>query len=141
MLNKVQLIGYVGRDAELRYTQGGSAVANFSLATSEKWRKDGEQHERTEWHRIQTWGPLAEKLVGPYVTKGRLVYVEGRIQTREWEDKEGEKRRTTEIVAQTVQLLGGKGDGSRSRQDDGDPGYEPDSGQGGVGGAGDDIPF
>jgi len=141
VINKAVLVGRLGRDPELRYTQGGSPVASFTMATTERWTKDGERQERTTWHRIVAWGKLAE-IVEKYATKGRLVYVEGRIQTREWEDKEGEKRRTTEIVAQTVQLLGGKGDGSRSRQDDADPGYDPDQDRtGGVGGAGDDIPF
>ena len=116
MINKVTLVGYVGRDAEIRYLQSGQAVANFSMATSEKWKdRDGEQQERTEWHRIQSWGKLAE-IVGKYVTKGRLLYVEGRLQTREWEDKNGEKRRTTEVVAQVVKLLGKSDGGSREEE-------------------------
>jgi single-strand DNA-binding protein len=106
-VNKVILIGNLGRDPELRYTQGGQAVVNFTLATSENWTdKSGEKVERTEWHRIVVWGRVGE-LCAQYLSKGRTVYVEGRLQTREWEDKEGNKRSTTEINAQTVQFLGG----------------------------------
>ena len=105
-VNKVILIGNLGADPELRYTPSGTAVANFSLATKESWTsKDGGKGERTEWHRIVAWGRLAE-ICGEYLHKGRLVYVEGRIQTRAWEDREGNKRYTTEIVAQTMQMLG-----------------------------------
>jgi single-strand DNA-binding protein len=108
-INKVILIGNLGRDPELRYTPGGQAVANFTLATNERFSsKDGEKQERTEWHRIVAWGRTGE-LCAQYLSKGRSVYVEGRLQTREWEDKEGQKRRTTEIVATTVQFLGGRG--------------------------------
>jgi len=122
-VNKAILIGNLGRDPELRYTQSGSAVANFTLATSENWNnKNGEREERTEWHRIVAWGRTAE-LCAQYLAKGRTVYIEGRIQTREWEDKEGQKRRTTEIVANTVQFLGGRGQGA-----------------GGGGGGGRDLP-
>jgi len=111
-VNKVILIGRLGRDPELRYTQSGQAVANFSLATSESWnKKDGSgREERTEWHRIVVWGRTAE-LCQQYLSKGRETYIEGRLQTREWENKEGQKQRTTEIVANTVQFLGGRGDG------------------------------
>ena len=106
-VNKVILIGNLGRDPELRYTQGGQAVANFTLATSERFaNKSGEQQERTEWHRIVAWGKTGE-LCAQYLSKGRSVYIEGRLQTREWEDKEGQKRSTTEIVAQNVTFLGG----------------------------------
>jgi single-strand DNA-binding protein len=109
-VNKVILIGNLGRDPELRYTQGGQAVANFTLATNERFStKDGDKQERTEWHRIVAWGRTGE-LCAQYLSKGRSVYLEGRLQTREWEDKEGQKRRTTEIVANTVQFLGGKGE-------------------------------
>ena len=108
-VNKVILVGNLGRDPELRYTQQGQAVANFTLATNENWTsKSGEREERTEWHRVVAWGRTAE-LCAEYLAKGRTVYVEGRLQTREWEDREGQKRRTTEIVAQTVQFLGGRG--------------------------------
>ncbi len=107
-VNKVILIGNLGRDPELRYTQNGQAVANFTLATTENWndRGSGERVERTEWHRIVVWGRSGENCA-KYLAKGRTVYVEGRLQTREWEDREGQKRRTTEINAQTVQFLGG----------------------------------
>jgi single-strand DNA-binding protein len=106
-VNKVILIGNLGRDPELRYTAGGTAVANFTVATTENWTgKTGQREERTEWHRIVAWGRTAE-LCAQYLAKGRTVYVEGRIQSREWEDKEGQKRKTTEIVANTVQFLGG----------------------------------
>lgn len=110
-VNKVILIGNLGRDPELRYTQGGQAVANFTLATTERFsNREGDRQERTEWHRIVAWGKTAE-LCAQYLAKGRSVYIEGRLQTREWEDKEGQKRRTTEITAQTVQFLGGRGTG------------------------------
>jgi single-strand DNA-binding protein len=107
-VNKVILIGNLGRDPELRYTQSGQPVANFTLATTESWsKKDGSgRDEKTEWHRIVAWGRTGE-LCAQYLAKGRTVYVEGRLQTREWEDREGKKQRTTEIVAQTVQFLGG----------------------------------
>jgi len=112
-VNKVILIGNLGRDPELRYTQGGQAVANFTLATTERFsgRDGGERQERTEWHRVTAWGRTAE-LCAQYLSKGRSVYVEGRLQTREWEDKEGQKRRTTEIVALSVQFLGGREGGA-----------------------------
>ena len=110
-VNKVILIGNLGADPEARYTQSGSAVTNFRIATSENWTgKDGQKQERTEWHRIVTFGRLAEHC-RDYLSKGRQVYVEGRIQTRDWQDKDGNKRYTTEIVANTVQFLGGRGDG------------------------------
>ncbi len=108
-VNKVILVGNLGRDPELRYIPSGQAVANFTLATNERWRdKDGNNQERTEWHRIVVWGKSAENCA-QYLQKGRSVYVEGRLQTREWEDKDGNKRNTTEVIAQTVQFLGGRG--------------------------------
>ncbi len=110
-LNKVILIGNLGRDPELRYTANGQAVANFTLATTESFSKrDGGRDERTEWHRIVAWGKLAE-ICGEYLAKGRQIYVEGRIQTREWEDKDGNKRWTTEIVARNMQMLGRRSEG------------------------------
>jgi single-strand DNA-binding protein len=114
-VNKVILIGNLGRDPEMKYTANGQAVTNFSLATSENWTdKSGEKVERTEWHRIVAWGKTGE-LCAQYLSKGRTVYVEGRLQTRDWEDKEGHKRSTTEINAQTVQFLGGpRGEGGGS---------------------------
>ena len=133
-VNKVILVGNLGRDPELRYTQGGQAVANFSLATSESFsKKDGTRDERTEWHRIVVWVRTAENC-SQYLAKGRTVYIEGRLQTREWENKEGQKQRTTEVVAQTVQFLGGKGgDGGGART--GGASNEPPPP------ADDDIPF
>ncbi len=108
-LNKVFLIGNLGADPEVRYSQGGAAVVNFRIATSESWndKGTGERQERTEWHRIVVFGRLAE-LCGEYLRKGRSVHVEGRIQTREWDDQSGQKRFTTEIVAQNVTFLGSR---------------------------------
>lgn len=108
-INKVLLIGNLGDDPEIKYTTSGSAVANFKIATSERWKdKDGNKQERTEWHRIVAFGRLAE-ICAEYLTKGKQVYIEGRIQTRQWDDKDGNKRYTTEIVANEMQMLGGKG--------------------------------
>ncbi|QED27769.1 single-stranded DNA-binding protein [Microvenator marinus] len=128
-LNKVMLIGRLGSDPELRYTQGGQPVANFNLATNERWNdKNGQSQERTEWHRVVVWGKLAE-LCEKYLKKGRQAYVEGRLQTNSWDDKDGNKRYTTEVVAQTVQFLDGGssgGGGGPSGRDDG-PGPGPES--------------
>jgi len=108
-VNKVILIGNLGLDPEIRYTTSGQAVANFTLATSEvRTNKDGEKQEFAEWHRIVAWGRLAE-VCGEYLSKGRMVYIEGSLRTRSWEDKEGRKRWTTEIVAQNMQMLGPSG--------------------------------
>lgn len=109
-VNKVILVGRLGADPEVRYTPGGAAVANFRMATSEKWTKDGERQERTEWHKIVAFGKLGE-ICGEYLAKGKQVYIEGRIQTRSWEDKDGNKRWTTEIVANNMQMLGSPGEG------------------------------
>ena len=109
-LNKVMLIGHLGSDPELRYTQGGQPVANFNLATNEKWTKDGKTQEKTEWHKDVVWGKMAETCE-KYLKKGRQAYIEGKLQTREWEDKDGQKRYTTEVVAMTVQFIGGEGGG------------------------------
>jgi len=107
-VNKVILVGNLGRDPDIRYTPGGQAVANFTMATTERWNDaSGEKKERTEWHRIVVWGKQAE-IVGEYLKKGRQVYVEGSLQTREWTDREGNKRYTTEVRAQRVQMLGGR---------------------------------
>jgi single-strand DNA-binding protein len=109
-LNKVMLIGNLGRDPEIRYTTGGSPVANFTMATTDRWTDpSGEKKERTEWHRIVVWGKQAE-IAGEYLRKGRSVYVEGSLQTREWTDKEGHKRYTTEVKAQRFQMLGQRGE-------------------------------
>ncbi|MBW2598860.1 MAG: single-stranded DNA-binding protein [Deltaproteobacteria bacterium] len=105
MVNKVILIGRLGADPEVRYTQDGTMVTNFNLATDEQWKdKNGEKVQKTEWHRIVTFRKLAE-ICGSYLAKGRLVYIEGRIQTRTWDDKDGNKRYTTEIVASNMQML------------------------------------
>jgi single-strand DNA-binding protein len=105
-LNKVILIGNLGRDPEVRYTSGGQAVANFTIATNEAWtNKQGQREERTEWHRIVAWGALGER-AGEYLRKGKQVYVEGKLQTRKWTDREGQERYTTEINAQQFFLLG-----------------------------------
>src|SRR5919206_3689145 len=110
-VNKVILVGNLGRDAELRYTPGGAAVAKFSLATTEKWTdKAGSPQERTEWHNIDLWGKQAETLA-EYLTKGKQVYVEGRLQSDEYTDKEGNKRKTTRVRCDRVVLLGGGGSG------------------------------
>src|SRR6202171_112207 len=107
-VNKVILIGNLGRDPEVRYTPGGQAVANFTVATNENWTdKAGQKQERTEWHRIVVWGKLAE-LCGEYLAKGRQCFVEGRLQTREWMDKENKKNYTTEVVANNVVFLGAR---------------------------------
>ncbi|MHB8909218.1 MAG: single-stranded DNA-binding protein [Syntrophales bacterium] len=109
MINKAILVGRLGKDPEVRYTPDGSMVTNFTLATDEQWKdKNGEKVQKTEWHRIVTFGKLAE-ICGKYLVKGKLVFVEGRIQTRSWDDKEGVKRYTTEIVASNMQMLDSKG--------------------------------
>jgi single-strand DNA-binding protein len=110
-INKVILVGNLGRDPEVRYTPSGTAVANFTLATTETWTdRDGQKQSHTEWHRIVAWRRLGE-ICGEYLSKGRQVYIEGRIRTREWEDQDGNKRRTTEIEAQTMQMLGSRDQG------------------------------
>lgn len=139
-VNKVILIGNLGRDPELRFTQGGQAVANFSLATSEKFQgRDGQPKEQTEWHRIVVWGKTAENCA-QYLAKGRSVYIEGRLQTRDWEDKDGNKRQTTEITAQRVQFLGGRGGAGGAPGNEPPPMGDPPSG-GSSGPPADDIPF
>jgi len=115
-VNKVILVGNLGRDAELRYTPGGAAVATINMATTEIWNdKGGQRQEKTEWHRIVLWGKTAESL-NEYLTKGKQIYVEGRLQTRQWDDKDGNKRYTTEIRGDRVVLLGGGGGGGAGRQ-------------------------
>lgn len=105
-VNKVILIGRLGQNPEIRFTPSGAAVANFSVATNETWLdKAGQKQERAEWHRVVVWGKLAE-LCGQYLTKGRQAYIEGRLQTRQWQDKDGQTKYTTEVQAQTVQFLG-----------------------------------
>lgn len=109
-VNKVLLIGRLGNNPDIRYTPSGAAVANFNVATNESWNdKNGQKQERTEWHRIVVWGKLAQ-LCGEYLAKGRQVYVEGRLQTRQWQDKDGQTKYTTEVIANTVQFLGAGGE-------------------------------
>ena len=116
-VNKVILVGRLGQDPEVRYTPSGDAVANFSIATSEEWtdKNTGEKKERTEWHRIVAWRRLGE-ICGEYLSKGRQVYIEGRLQTRSWDDRDGNKRYTTEIIANEVQFLGGRDDSQPTTQ-------------------------
>jgi single-strand DNA-binding protein len=110
-VNKAILVGHLGRDPEMRYVPSGDAVANFSIATTDSWKdKQGVKQEKTEWHRISMFGKQAE-IAGEYLKKGSSVYIEGRIQTRTWQDKEGNERQTTEIVADRMQMLGGKPSG------------------------------
>jgi single-strand DNA-binding protein len=108
-LNKVQLIGHLGRDPEIRYMPSGDAMANVALATSEQWKDKttGEKKEKTEWHRVVVFGKLAE-IIGQYLKKGSLVYFEGKLQTRKWTNKDGIEQYTTEIVADQMQMLGGR---------------------------------
>jgi single-strand DNA-binding protein len=114
-VNKVILVGRLGRDPETRYTSGGQAVCNFSLATDESYKdKAGERQKHTEWHKLVLWGKLGE-LAQQYLKKGSLVYLEGRIQSREWQDKEGQKRTSFEIVGTAMKFLGGRGDGAPPR--------------------------
>lgn len=151
-VNKVTLIGNLGADPEVRYTANGSAVANIRLATAESWRdkESGEQQERTEWHRVVFFSRLAE-IVGEYLKKGSQVYIEGRLQTRKWQDRDGNDRYTTEIVANEMQMLGGRGGapGGGDNHDSGSShGRPPAAAAGGAGSSeppmddfDDDIPF
>ena len=114
-VNKAILVGNLGRDAEMRFTSGGTPVATVSLATTERYTdREGQKKEDTQWHRVVIWGKTAES-IHEYLTKGKQIYVEGRIQTREWTDKEGQKVKTTEIRADRVVLLGGGGGEGRGR--------------------------
>ena len=162
-VNKVILVGHLGADPDMRYTPSGQGVCELRLATSESWNdKNGQRQERTEWHRIVVWGKRAE-VCSKYLSKGRQVFVEGRIQTRNYDDKDGNKRYITEIIANDVQFLGGGRDGAGrdgaagggggggrgNRADEGPPppadndfGYGGGGGSGGGGGGpDDDIPF
>lgn len=118
-INKVILVGRLGRDPEVRYTPSGVAVANFSMATSEEWKdKDtGDKKERTEWHRIVAWRRLGE-ICGEYLHKGSQIYIEGKLQTRDWEDRDGNKRYTTEIVAQNMQMLDSPAKGGKAASEE-----------------------
>jgi single-strand DNA-binding protein len=140
MLNKVMLIGNLGKDPEIRYTQGGTAVATFNVATTEKFKgKDGQMQDQTEWHRIVAWARLAE-ICGEYLHKGSRVYIEGRLQTRKWTDQNGNEKYTTEIVAREMKMLSPRG----GSEQDSYGGYQeppfPDSPQGMMG-TGEDVPF
>jgi len=153
-VNKVILVGRLGRDPETRYTGGGQAVANFSVATDETYKdKNGERQKRTEWHKIVVWGKQAE-IAQQYLKKGSLIFIEGRIQSREWQDKEGQKRTSFEVVASNFRMLGGRGDGTtgggssfsggaRSEEHDQSGGGEEFGGGGSSGPeiSDDDIPF
>lgn len=109
-VNRVFLVGRLGRDPEMRYTSAGQAVCNFSLATDETYRdRNGERQKRTEWHKIVVWGKQAE-IAQQYLKKGSLIFIEGRIQSRQWDDKEGQKRTSFEIVANNFRMLGGRGE-------------------------------
>ncbi len=147
-INKAIIVGHLGRDPEVRYSANGSAIANVSVATTEAWKdkNTGEKQERTEWHRVVFFGRLAE-IAGEYLKKGSQVYVEGRIQTRKWEDKDGNDRYTTEIVANEMQMLGGRsGMGAPADDYSQAPPKEPAAASGGGSSSGgadfdDDIPF
>jgi single-strand DNA-binding protein len=144
-LNKVMLIGNLGRDPEIRYTQDGSPVASFSLATTENWTdKSGNRQEHTEWHNIVAWTRLAD-LSKRFLAKGRQVYIEGRLRTREWNDKEGNKRRTTEVIATQMVLLGSRPQNMEANSAAPTPiqkgSAEPDQGFGDIAITDEDIPF
>lgn len=142
-VNKAIIVGNLGRDPELRYTQSGRAVANFPVATTETWTdQSNERQERTEWHRIVVWGKQAENC-GQYLSKGSQVYIEGNIQTRSYEDRDGNQRYTTEIIARRVQFLGSRdGGGMRSGQSVEDvPGDSSGDFGGGATPPDDDVPF
>ena len=153
-VNKVILVGRLGKDPETKFTTGGQALATFTMATDSSYKdRNGERQKKTEWHRIKVWGKLAE-IVQQYLKKGSLVFIEGRIETREWQDKEGQKRYTTEIVANEMRMLGGRGEGmaagagagaGASRSDEFDQGVghadEPMGGSSGPEISDEDIPF
>jgi single-strand DNA-binding protein len=143
-VNKVILVGNLGRDAELRYTPGGAPVATLNLATTEVWNdKAGQKQEKTEWHRVIVWGKSAESL-NEYLVKGKQIYVEGRLQTRQWDDKDGTKRYTTEVRGDRIVLLSGgpgAGGGGRSQSRGAAPSDEPMGPDAGAELTDDDIPF
>lgn len=129
MINKATIVGHLGKDPELRYTGAGQAVCTFSVATTEKYKdRSGQSQEKTEWHTVVAWGSLAE-ICGKYLRKGAMVYVEGKIQTRSYDDRDGNKRYVTEIVAAEMKMLGGKREdaaGGRPAADEPAPVYDPD---------------
>jgi len=147
-VNKVIIVGNVGRDPEVRFTKAGTAVARFCVGTAERFKDgDGQPQERTEWHRVVAWAQLAD-ICGKYLRKGKQVYIEGRLQPRDWEDKDGHKRYTTEVVANVMQMLGRREDDGGGSSDDS---YSRGSGGGsdpmaqapaaGGGPSDDEIPF
>ncbi len=139
VVNKVILVGNLGKDPEVRFTPNGRALAKFPVATSERWTdQDGNKQERTEWHNVVVWGKQAETC-GQYLSKGRQVFVEGSIRSRQYDDKDGNKRYMTEIVARDVRFLGGGGGGSGARATH-EPGFSVPPGED-PGPADDDIPF
>jgi single-strand DNA-binding protein len=141
MLNRVMLIGRLGRDPEMRYTSSGTPVTSFSLATDEFWKdQNGERQRRTEWHNIVVWSKLAETC-NQYLSKGKLVYIEGRLQTREWDDRDGNKRKTTEIVASEMKMLERKQDGPPAENGAGEQAQPAAAKPMEAGITDDDIPF
>lgn len=136
-INKVILVGHLGQDPDVRYMPSGKAAANLRIATSESWKKDGEKQERTEWHSVVLFDKLGE-IAGQYLKKGALVYIEGKLQTRKWQDKEGKDRYTTEIVGRDMQMLGGKPQGELAARPDSP---SPQSRDAHDEGFDDDIPF
>ena len=133
MINKVILIGNLGADPELRYTQSGTPVASFRIATSERWKdKDGNQQEQTEWHNIVAWRRLAE-ICGEYLNKGSRVYIEGKLQTRKWQDQNGNDRYTTEIIARELEMFGGRQENADNADSTPPNGEEPPTPE--------DVPF
>ena len=140
-VNKVILIGNLGSDPELKYTPSGAAVTNFNVATNEVWNdKDGNKQERTEWHRVVLWRKLAE-IAGEYLKKGSKVYIEGRLQTRSWEDKDGVKRYITEVVADNMTMLDSKSEGGSSGSDVSSAPPATEAPPAADSGAEDDLPF
>lgn len=141
-VNKVIILGRLGADPEVKSVGNGSMVARLSIATSESWNdKEGQKQERTEWHRVVVWGKLAE-LCGKYLSKGRQAYVEGRLQTRQWEDAQGQKRYSTEVVASTVQFIGsGSATTERSGEDNSHSPFQDFTQESAFGGGDDNLPF
>jgi len=140
-VNKAIVLGNVGQDPEIRYTANGDAVCSFSIATTDRWKdKDGQQQNRTEWHNIVMYRKLAE-IAGEYVRKGSSIYIEGRIQTRKWQTKDGQDRYTTEIIADTMQMLGNRQNGERSQSQDRKPHGAETQGGDVFDDFGEDVPF
>ena len=136
MVNKVMLIGNCGKDVEIRYTQSGSAVASFSVATTERFKnKDGQMQDETEWHNIVAWGKLAE-VCGEYLHKGSKVYIEGKIKTEKWTDQNGVEKFTTKIVAREMKMLSARGEGQSQEQHEPAPGIDKN-----MSSTGDELPF